>query len=322
MGRTERLFRITSLLREAKKNRFTEMLDRLDVSPATLKRDLKYLRENLGTPIHYDAFERAYQMDTNGHKGKREIPGFWFDESELLALAFACRLLEELDPHQQLAPRLRLVIERLTASLPKDAWQGDWMDRIRLFMPGRREVSSQIFDAASAAVLQRRRLRIRYFTRSRDVRSDREVSPQRLIFQKAWYLDAHCHKVDALRRFSLDAIESATVLDESTFDIDLARLEQMFDGTYGAFAGEPTRWATLLFSPVAARWVAQETWHPLQRSRTMADGRLELLVPYRETTELVMDVLRHGDQVEVVGDDDLVRAIRERVRALSRRYDR
>ncbi len=322
MGRTERLFRITSLLREAKKIRFTEMLDRLDVSPATLKRDLKYLRENLGTPIHYDAFERAYQMDTNGHKGKREIPGFWFDESELLALAFACRLLEELDPHQQLAPRLRLVIERLTASLPKDAWQGDWMDRIRLFMPGRREVSSQIFDAASAAVLQRRRLRIRYFTRSRDVRSDREVSPQRLIFQKAWYLDAHCHKVDALRRFSLDAIESATVLDESTFDIDLARLEQMFDGTYGAFAGEPTRWATLLFSPVAARWVAQETWHPLQRSRTMADGRLELLVPYRETTELVMDVLRHGDQVEVVGDDDLVRAIRERVRALSRRYDR
>lgn len=322
MGRTERLFRITSLLREAKKIRFTEMLDRLDVSPATLKRDLKYLRENLGTPIHYDAFERAYQMDTNGHKGKREIPGFWFDESELLALAFACRLLEELDPHQQLAPRLRLVIERLTASLPKDAWQGDWMDRIRLFMPGRREVSSQIFDAASAAVLQRRRLRIRYFTRSRDVRSDREVSPQRLIFQKAWYLDAHCHKVDALRRFSLDAIESATVLDESTFDIDLARLEQMFDGTYGAFAGEPTRWATLLFSPVAARWVSQETWHPLQRSRTMADGRLELLVPYRETTELVMDVLRHGDQVEVVGDDDLVRAIRERVRALSRRYDR
>lgn len=322
MGRTERLFRITSLLREAKKIRFTEMLDRLDVSPATLKRDLKYLRENLGTPIHYDAFERAYQMDTNGHKGKREIPGFWFDESELLALAFACRLLEELDPHQQLAPRLRLVIERLTASLPKDAWQGDWMDRIRLFIPGRREVSSQIFDAVSAAVLQRRRLRIRYFTRSRNVRSDREISPQRLIFQKAWYLDAHCHKVDALRRFSLDAIEAASVLDACTFDIDLVRLEQMFDGTYGAFAGEPTRWATLLFSPVAARWVAQETWHPLQRSRTMADGCLELLVPYRETTELVMDVLRHGDQVEVVGDDDLVRAIRERVRALVRRYDR
>ncbi len=322
MGRTERLFRITSLLREAKKIRFTEMLDRLDISPATLKRDLKYLRENLGTPIYYDAFERAYQMDTNSHKGKREIPGFWFDESELLALAFACRLLEELDPHQQLAPRLRLVIERLTASLPKDAWQGDWMDRIRLFMPGRRQVASEIFDSVAAAVLQRRRLRIRYFTRSRDARSDREISPQRLIFQKAWYLDAHCHKVNELRRFSLDAIESASVLDTAAYDIDLARLEQMFDGTYGAFVGEPTRWATLIFSPVAARWVALETWHPMQRSRTMADGRLELLVPYRETTELVMDVLRHGDQVEVVGDEDLVRAVRERVRALTRRYDR
>ena len=321
MGRTERLFRITSLLRETKKIRFSEMLSRLDISPATLKRDLKYLRENLGTPIHYDAFERAYQMDTAGHRGKREIPGFWFDESELLALAFACRLLEQLDPQQKLAPRLRLVMERLTASLPRDGWQGDWMDRIRLFMPGRREVSAEIFDAVTAAVLQRRRIRMRYFTRSRGVRSEREISPQRLIFQKAWYLDAYCHRVEALRRFSLDAIEFAAVLDCATHDVDLPVLERLFDGAYGAFPGESNRWATLLFSPSSAQWVELETWHPMQRKRWMTDGRLELMVPYRDATELVMDILRHGDQVEVVGDEDLVRSLKERVRALAKRYN-
>lgn len=82
MGRTERLFRITSLLRETKRIRFNDMLDRLGVSPATLKRDLKYLRENLGTPIHYDAFERAYQLGTSGQRARQEIPGFWFNEAE------------------------------------------------------------------------------------------------------------------------------------------------------------------------------------------------------------------------------------------------
>ncbi len=320
MGRTERLFRITSLLREVKKIRFDEMLNRLGVSPATLKRDLKYLRENLGTPIHYDAFERAYQLGLHGYRSKQEIPGFWFDEAELLALAFAGRLLEDLAPPQKLAPRLKSVMDRLTSALPRVALQTHWMDRVRLFMPGRREMNSAVFDAVTTAMLQRRRLRLVYFTRSRGVRSDRVVSPQRLIFQRAWYLDAQCHKVNALRRFALDAMESSVVLDEPAQDIELSTLERLFDGTYGAFPGEANRWATLRFSQPAAQWVARETWHPMQRMQQLKDGAIELVVPYRDTTELVMDIMRHGDQVEVIGDEHLVSAVKQRVRALCRRY--
>lgn len=62
MGRTERLFRLANLLRDRKRLRFDELLERMDVSPATLKRDLKYLREQLGTPVEYDAFERSYHV--------------------------------------------------------------------------------------------------------------------------------------------------------------------------------------------------------------------------------------------------------------------
>jgi len=320
MGRTERLFRITSLLRETKRIRFNDMLDRLGVSPATLKRDLKYLRENLGTPIHYDAFERAYQLGTSGQRARQEIPGFWFNEAELMALAFACRLLEDLDPDQKLAPRLKTVMQRLTTALPVNALQSGWMERVRLFMPGRREANSTVFDAVTTALLQRRRLQLVYFTRSRGVRTQREVSPQRLVFQKAWYLDAHCHQSHDLRRFALDAMESAQVVDLAAHETDLALLERLFDGTYGAFAGEANRWATLRFSASAAQWVAREQWHPLQRMRRMEDGSLELVLPYRDTTELVMDILRHGDQVEVLGDAGLVQAVKDRVRALQRRY--
>lgn len=320
MGRTERLFRITSLLRDVKKIRFSDMLDRLAVSPATLKRDLKYLREQLGTPIEYDAFDRTYRIEGTSHRTRQELPGLWFSEPELLALAFATRLIEEIDPQAKMAPRLDLVIQRIEPLLSREGAQARLLDRVRLVMPGKREVDSQAFDAVATALMQRRRVRLCYRTRSRNSTGQRDVSPQRLVFHKTWYLDAWCHKAGELRRFALDAIESARSLDTPAQEIALAQIERLFDGAYGAFPGEPNRWATLLFSASAAQWVERETWHPMQRRRKLADGSLELVLPYREPTELVMDILRHGDQVEVLGDDSLLATIRNRVRALASRY--
>ena len=61
MGRTERLLKLANLLRGRRKLRFDQLLERLDVSRATLKRDLKYLREQLGTPIgSHDLFIAAH----------------------------------------------------------------------------------------------------------------------------------------------------------------------------------------------------------------------------------------------------------------------
>ena len=56
----------------------------------------------------------------------------------------------------------------------------------------------------------------------------------------------------------------------------------------------------LCFSLERARWVADERWHPQQVGQYLTDGRYELRVPYRDERELVMDILRHGEDVEVV----------------------
>ena len=55
-------------------------------------------------------------------------------------------------------------------------------------------------------------------------------------------------------------------------------------------------------------------------SRWLDDGSYELQVPYSEPTELVMDILRHGDSVRVVGDKALVASIAERLRQAARLY--
>lgn len=50
--------------------------------------------------------------------------------------------------------------------------------------------------------------------------------------------------------------------------------------------------------------MADETWHPKQKGRF--DGEhYHLEVPYADHRELVMDILKHGPEVEVVAPEAL-----------------
>jgi predicted DNA-binding transcriptional regulator YafY len=54
-----------------------------------------------------------------------------------------------------------------------------------------RPVRPKFFREVSQATLDRRRLVIRYYTRGKDERLKREISPQRLVYYRGnWYLDA------------------------------------------------------------------------------------------------------------------------------------
>ena len=89
---------------------------------------------------------------------------------------------------------------------------------------------------------------------------------------------------------------------------------------YGIFSGADTREAVLRFSPQLARWVSRETWHPEQRSEYDDDGYYLLRVPYSQDTELVMDILKHGTEVEVLEPPELRSKVRQRIDAMRDLY--
>jgi predicted DNA-binding transcriptional regulator YafY len=67
----------------------------------------------------------------------------------------------------------------------------------------------------------------------------------------------------------------------------------------------PSRVAVLRFSARRARWVAKERWHRDQEGRALPDGRYELRVPYSNTPELLMDILKYGPDLEVIAPQEL-----------------
>ena len=96
--------------------------------------------------------------------------------------------------------------------------------------------------------------------------------------------------------------------------------EAALDAGYGAFSGARVSWATLQFTAEAAQWVQHEQWHPKQQSTLHDDGSLTLRVPYSDATELAMDILRHGEQVQVVAPVTLVRRVQAQIQAMATAY--
>lgn len=307
MTKTARVYKIEMLIRTRGCVSFKTMLDELEVSPATLKRDLEYLRDQLGAPIEYDRYQNGYKFGAEYRGQKHELPGLWFNERELYSLLMAHKLLSELDGEGVLSRHLQPLLDRVHEMLgTSEAEAKAIVKRVKIISAARRPVPTKFFELVGEALVKRRRLQMRYLTRSRGEVADREVSPQRLVhYRNTWYLDAWCHRSEGLRRFALDAIEEASLLDGRAKDVSLRQVEFEMDGGYGVYAGAKVQWATLLFEPQAAQWVGREEWHPDQQGRWLEGGRYELKIPYADATEITMDIMRHGDQVHVVEPEDL-----------------
>jgi len=313
MDRTERFYRIDQLLHERRVVPLPVFLDALGVSRATFKRDLEYLRDRLHAPIMWDRDGGGYRFGDAGPGARQyELPGLWFNASEIHALLTMQHLLEHLQPGL-LGPHVAPLLARIRALIDEgDHALAEVQRRIRILHMAARKVPPRHFEAVSSALLQRKRLEIDHYSRSRDQRRTREVSPQRLVFYRDnWYLDAWCHLRRALRSFSLDAMHRAAVLDRAARPVAERTLDAQLAARYGIFSGERTRTARLRFSPRRARWVADESWHPQQVGAYQDDGHWLLEFPYSDERELLADILKHGDQVEVLAP----RALRAKVHA-------
>lgn len=321
MNRTERFYRIDQLLTASRVVSRQSLLDDMEISWATLKRDIAYMRERLNAPIIFDSQQGGYRFDAPAAGPKYELPGLWFSPDETYALLNLHQLLSELEP-ALLGPHVAPLLSRLEAII---AGQGDnFMEvnkRIRLARIGTRKKQLTFFESLSKALLRRQQIRVIHYNRSEDKQTQRVLSPQRLMYYRNnWYLEAWCHEKQALRRFSVDAFKALDVLNEAAIEIPQADLDAEFNSSYGIYGGQAHHIATLRFSPAAARWVADEQWHTDQIGRFDADGYYLLKVPYAQTTELMMDILRHGRHVEVLEPTELRKAVEETLLAALQNY--
>jgi predicted DNA-binding transcriptional regulator YafY len=277
----ERLQKMVQLLKTHRVVSRQTFLDRFEISPATFKRDLEYLRDRLGAPVIWDRERRGYRFDLSDDQANTfELPGLWFNSQEIHALLTMHQLIDALQP-SLLTPHIEPLKARIESLLEgEEHTSNEVRKRIRILHMNTRPVEPEHFEVISSALLAGKRLNVIHYNRRRDEETERELSPQRLVFYRDnWYLDAWCHLRKGVRSFSVETLRKAVPLDRK------------------------------------ARKVADKTLNGI-----LASGSYVLEFPYSDDRELIMDILKHGPAVEVISPASLRKRIKEQADAIIRQY--
>jgi len=321
MDKFDRIYALHALLAHArvpvKKSTIEE---RLECAHATVERIIKEMRLYLDAPIKFDRDAKGYYYDKTADT-HYELPGLWFNSSELYGLFASYQLLSEVGPGL-LESHIEPIKEKLESLMHSKSMQkGDVEKRVRILKMAARKPSPKHFSVVASALLMRKQLNIKYEGRDRNKTTERTLSPQRLVhYRDNWYIDAWCHLREKLRTFSIDRISYSRMENITALEIEEAVLKEHYVSAYGIFSGKPTKTAILKFSPSVAKWVAEEQWHPEQNGQFGFDGCYELQIPYRDERELIMDILKYGADVEVLKPEPLRKQIQQQLQQAMTNY--
>ena len=320
-GDLERQRKITYMLQKRPFVSKQEFLDTLEVSSATFKRDLEYLRDRMNAPIIYDRFHNGYKLEQNVISPKFELHGLWFSESEATALALMEHLLASLDQSGLLGPHIEPLRTVIDGILGPDTPSKELRKRIKVLGMFSRKTSIDSFGEVGTALLKRKRLQITFYAKGKNETTEREISPLRMIYYRDnWYLDAYCHLREGLRSFAMDGVRAADLLEKKAVEVSEKELKENFTESYGIFSGKATQTCKLKFSPSRARWVSTENWHPKQVTTTEADGSYILEFPFNQDPELIMDIMKYGADVEVISPLSLRNKIEQEIEKTLKQY--
>ena len=306
MSRALRVHQIDNLLHNSAVVSLQTFLDTLEVSLPTFKRDLEFMRYQLNAPINFDRALNGYRFDKAEVGPRYELPGLWLNGSEAYALITANHLLENIELgllSQHVAP----LKSRLLALLASEGVDPEAVSsKISLIQKMRRQMPLKHFQQIARGTLDNKRLTIVHFNRHTGEKSEREVSPQRLVhYRENWYLDAWCHTREAIRSFAIDAIEGVVILPIKIKAISTKKLDDELGADYGIFHGTQREIAELAFSPKRAQWVSRLMWHPKQKSEWLADGWYKVSFQYTDDRELISDILALVPDVKVLAPESL-----------------
>lgn len=306
------LERIFFFHQETCQNRFPNsrsLAENFEISIATAKRDISYLRDRLLAPLDFDTKK-------NGYYYTEETFHLPFEESPRIVflLAMLNKLAEEaglggLQEVRQLEQRLATLISPEYGKLV-DSLQCQWIEV--------ETIDHQIFSAIIEGVVKKRLLAITYRPIG-GIGTARTVAPLQLInHQGRWYLFAFCQLRRTNRLFHIARIQSATVTRQPLplgLDVDKEHLMQSF----GIFQGAPRYLAEILFSSTAADLVANQYWHKDQVIKRV-EGGVVIQLPVNDDRELVMKILQYGAMARVLAPPELVQRVSSTIEAMAKIY--
>ena len=320
MSRGDQLIRqwtILSRLSSGRRSR-RELADELGVSLKTISRDVVSLsifpiaEEREGIDVFYALVPGA------------RTPSVRFSAQERVALLLSERTILRALEASPYAEAVAAALAKVDL-LHRESAEGALPRPPQVFQSSflKPTVPADLQQRLHRAALERRLVRLDYFTVERQRSSERVVEPFFLhLHPHGLHLIAYCRDRQDFLYFSVNSVRSAQVLDETFspeargFDLD-AFLETVFDGR----RGQPILDVHLRIADPTAGWARDHFYHSSQEIIDI-DGGVELRFRSGAPEAIAARVLSLGPDCEVLAPLSLAQDVARKARDIQGLYDR
>lgn len=301
----ERIAAIDRAVRAGEYPGVSDIAARLEVCRRTVLRDVEFLRERLHAPLGFDTARQGYYYTDPAFR----LPYLTLSEGELLALFLAERVLQQ---HRgtPYAADLARAFKKVTAGLgDRVTVDLNHLGSLRSFRATAPDaVEPEVFRGLDAAVTDRRRVAIEYWSAGRDEVTDREVDPYHLASVDGhWYAIAYCHLRGQVRVFRASRVRSLRPTGATFETPEGFSVGAYLGGALGVLRGDEGELhrVRLRFRGTAARFVRDEIGHASAVWEARPRGELELTLTLSHLREVEMWALSWVPEVEVLEPDVL-----------------
>jgi predicted DNA-binding transcriptional regulator YafY len=295
----------------------TVLAEKFEMSTKTAQRDIEFMRDRLNCPLLYDKHEKGYYYSDDAFS----LPAVYLSPGELSSLLIARKLLKDISDGS-VASELSSAVEKITRVIEKHTADAEAIDEILSFQIIEYTPTPEgIFTTVLEACLKKKSLAFTYTSPAYDEKTERTADPYHLLnYMGTWHFLGYCHKRKDLRDFVLSRMSEVKITEESF------TMPKSFDVTgymqsgFGIYKGDALKEVTLRFSPLKTKWVKSQIWHKDQKQKLLKDGSLELSFPVASFREVMMEILKHGADVEVIKPKALRDLIKEEAKEIAKIY--
>ena len=297
-----------------------ELADQLQVSKATIERDLATLERDFALiEEHVGKQKKAYRIDQT----IRVLESLTFGTSELLAVYAAIAALSSL-AGTPLHDDLRSVQMKLRGFLsPRHNGGLDAMTKV--FAPHARASvdyapQRELIDDLVDAIARRKRCTVTYDAAQRGTPRIHATRPLKLVWHdSALYLMACLGEHQRITTLAVQRIRALEVTAE-TFPAPALDVNAHVHKAFGIFVNDQEEQVEILFDPEVAWRIEERTFHPDESKARLPDGKLHYRVRSSAQWEVVPWVQSFGAFAELVAPAAWRDSLRANADAMHRRH--
>jgi predicted DNA-binding transcriptional regulator YafY len=318
-NKAQRMVQIVDLMARRGGVRASDLMDRFELDPRTLRRYLSDLRD-LDVPIVDDGRgdDRVVSVDPRWRR-----TGVQLSLTEVLSLHFGRTLFNFLEG-TSFASDMQDAIERLEPAISRShADLARQLDTRFMAVPEHVKDyrdSSDVIDEIISSMVYNHPVDARY-QRPRGAPQHYRLHPYTLaVFRQGLYLFAFDVDAQQVKTFAVERFAELVRRRTERFEVPPTWNPRAHTATAFGIIPGPTDEVVLAFAEDIGAFVRERVWHPTQHRRTLPDGRLELRMRCALTVELETWIRGFGPEVEVLAPPALVDRVAASLRAAAAKY--